>query len=91
MKAISLFSSSGIGDLGLKANGITTVVANELIPERAELFETNFPEARMFLGDIWDVKQDIIDFYTELYKENPFLIFATPPCQGMSSNGWAKY
>lgn len=90
MKAISLFSSSGIGDLGLKANGITTVVANELIPERAELFETNFPEARMFVGDIWDVKQDIIDLYTGLYKENPFLIIATPPCQGMSSNGMGK-
>lgn len=33
--AISLFSSSGIGDLGLKANNIQTVIGCELLPERA--------------------------------------------------------
>ena len=34
LNAISLFSSSGIGDLGLHANGIKTVVACELLEER---------------------------------------------------------
>ena len=33
--AISLFCSSGIGDLGLQANGVRTIIANELLPERA--------------------------------------------------------
>ena len=41
MKAVSLFCSSGIGDLGLSSNGIETVVANELLPDRAMLFQNN--------------------------------------------------
>ena len=86
-KAISLFSSSGIGDLGLKANGIDTVVACELLPERMRLFLHNHAEAKGFCGDIFDLKDDIITYYKEHFVDPPFLIIATPPCQGMSSNG----
>ena len=39
--AISLFSSSGIGDLGLKANKINTVIGCEIIDERMKLFPNN--------------------------------------------------
>ena len=62
-KAVSLFCSSGIGDLGLKANEIDTVVACELLPERMRLFLHNFPEAKGFCGDIWNLKDDIIKYY----------------------------
>lgn len=86
-KAISLFCSSGIGDLGLQANDIDTVAACELIPERMKLFLRNHPETKGFCGDIWKLKEDIIDFYKSKYTENPFMLIATPPCQGMSSNG----
>jgi len=86
-KAISLFCSSGIGDLGLKANGIDTVVACELLRERMGLFLNNYPEAKGFCGDIWELKEQIIDYYKSTYKESPFILIATPPCQGMSSNG----
>lgn len=61
--AISLFCSSGIGDLGLHANGVKTIVANELLPERAKLFQVNNPECKMFQGDIWSLKEDIIRYY----------------------------
>lgn len=90
MNAISLFSSSGIGDLGLEVNGIRTVVANELLVERANLFKSNFPNAEMFQGDIWELKDAIVDYYNMQFSDNPFLILATPPCQGMSSNGMGK-
>ena len=90
MNAISLFSSSGIGDLGLRANGINTVVACELLKERMQLFSTNFPEAKCFLGDIWELEEDIVKYYRDNFNEPPFLILATPPCQGMSSNGMGK-
>ncbi|MGF7142414.1 DNA (cytosine-5)-methyltransferase 1 [Anaerotaenia torta] len=90
MKAISLFSSSGIGDLGLHANGIETVIANEIITERAELFVNNNPNTKMFNDDIWSVKDKIIDYYKDNFSEELFLILATPPCQGMSSNGMGK-
>lgn len=85
--AISLFSSSGIGDLGLRANGIQTVVSCELLPDRSNLFQHNFPEATCFCGDIWKQKDRIVQFYKSSFPEPPFLVIATPPCQGMSSNG----
>lgn len=90
MNAISLFSSVGIGDLGLQANNIKTVISSELLLERTELFSHNYPDTKVFLGDIWDSKDDIISYYKEKFTEPPFLILATPPCQGMSSNGMGK-
>lgn len=90
LNAISLFSSSGIGDLGLHANDIDTVVACELLKERMNLFQNNNPKTKCFCGDIWSLQNDIVDFYNQNYKTPPFLILATPPCQGMSSNGMGK-
>lgn len=88
--AISLFSSSGIGDLGLRANKIKTVISSEILKDRMQLFHSNFPDAINFLGDIWDTKEKIIEYYKNNFYEPPFLILATPPCQGMSSNGMGK-
>lgn len=88
--AISLFSSSGIGDLGLKSNGIHTVIGCELLEERMNLFHTNYPSAKCFQGDIWGLKNEIVEYYKSTYTEPPFLILATPPCQGMSPNGMGK-
>lgn len=88
--AISLFSSSGIGDLGLHANGIQTVIACELLPERMGLFQSNNPDTKCFCGDIWKLEDDIVRFYTDNYDDSPFVILATPPCQGMSPNGMGK-
>jgi len=87
LNAISLFSSSGIGDLGLRANNISTVIGCELLPERMALFHRNYPEATCFCGDIRILKDRIIDYYKASFDEPPFIILATPPCQGMSSNG----
>jgi len=85
--AVSLFCSSGIGDLGIQANNIDTVVACELLPERMRLFHHNYPKAKGFCGDIWELQDDIIKYYKDNFPDNPFIVIATPPCQGMSSNG----
>ena len=90
LNAISLFCSSGIGDLGLHANGIKTVAACEILPERMKLFQSNNPETECFSGDIWDLQDKIIEFYRTRYNNPPFVILATPPCQGMSQNGMGK-
>lgn len=90
LKAISLFSSSGIGDLGLHANNIDTVIACELLKERMNLFQNNNPKTKCFCGDIWSLQNEIIAYYKKNYEEPPFLILATPPCQGMSTNGMGK-
>ncbi len=90
LNAVSLFSSSGIGDLGVRANGIRTVIGCELLKERMNLFSNNYEDAKCFQGDIWALKEDIIKYYNDAYREPPFLVLATPPCQGMSSNGMGK-
>lgn len=90
MIAISLFSSSGIGDLGLRANGIDTAISCEIINDRVKMFGENFPNTKTFCGDIWVQKNEIIQYYKNTFSESPFLIMATPPCQGMSSNGMGK-
>ena len=45
----------------------------------------------MFEGDIGELKEDIARFVTDsVGQDELFLVYATPPCQGMSSNGWGK-
>lgn len=91
MKAITLFSSAGIGDLAIKASGIDILVANELLEDRVSLHRRNFPDTKMIDGDIWSKKDEIIETTQELLDgEELDFLFATPPCQGMSKNGQGK-
>jgi len=89
--AISLFSSGGIGDLALISNNIDILIANELLEERAEVFEFNFPDTKMLCGDIWKLKEEIIsETKIKLSGKELDILYATPPCQGMSKNGRGK-
>ncbi len=91
MFGISLFASGGIGDLALRKVGVKVLVANELLPNRASVFIRNFPETKMFTGDIWKLTDKIIDETNTLLQGNELdFILATPPCQGMSKNGQGK-
>lgn len=90
-KAICLFSSAGIGELGIKKNDIEIIISNEIIEERHRLYKQNYPNTECFTGDIWNKKQDIIKYYKDNFgNDDLFLLYATPPCQGMSSNGVGK-
>lgn len=91
ISAISLFASAGIGDLALRSAGVDVLVANEYLPERAELFKRNFPNTNMIVGDIRILKDDIVASTKAALKGSPLdILFATPPCQGMSKNGRGK-
>lgn len=91
MRAISLFSCGGIGDLAVREQGVEVLVANELSNERAQVFRYNFPEVEMIVGDIWEQKEKIIQTtLNKLKNESLDIVFATPPCQGMSKNGRGK-
>lgn len=91
IRAISLFSSGGIGDLALKNNNIDILVANELIKDRAQVFMKNYPETKMIIGDINTEKDNIIKTTKQILKGRPLdVLYATPPCQGMSKNGRGK-
>lgn len=87
---LSLFSSAGIGELGIEAAGLSILVSNELLKNRCDLYAENYPSVNNICGDIWEKKEDIIHAWSECFDEEPFLIYATPPCQGMSSNGAGK-
>lgn len=88
MKSISLFACGGIGDLALRHAGFDVLVANELLEDRAEVFKFNYPETKMIIGDIWEKKDEIINTAKHLNPNDALdLVFATPPCQGMSKNG----
>lgn len=91
MKAISLFACGGIGDLGLRHSGFDVIVANELLEDRAEVFKHNYPEAHMIVGDIWEKSPEILETIRDCLGANSLdIVFATPPCQGMSKNGRGK-
>ncbi|HUT58093.1 MAG TPA: DNA cytosine methyltransferase [Phycisphaerae bacterium] len=91
LTAVSLFSGGGIGDLSMRAAGIRLLVANELLDDRASVLKQNFPEAAIIPGDIAEVMQTLSHVTRDRLKGRVLdVLFATPPCQGMSKNGRGK-
>ena len=62
MRAISLFSSAGIGELLLQRDKIDFVLANELLEKRANCYHFWYPKTKMLVGDITnpEIKNEII-------------------------------
>lgn len=96
---ISLFSSAGIGCYGFKLEGFDCIATNELLEPRLNVQRSNNKckyESGYIGGDITtqvihDRLFDEIDFWKE--KEGLTqvdVVFATPPCQGMSSVNYKK-
>lgn len=52
---LSLFSSAGIGELGIRASGFKILLSNELLKSRCLLYEENFPETKSLCGDTKEV------------------------------------
>ena len=88
IKAISLFSSAGIGELRLPKE-ITVLAANELLKPRANCYSFFYPNTKMLCGDITslEIKNKIIEIAN---SNNAELLIATPPCQGLSTLGKNK-
>ena len=86
MRGISLFASSGIGEFYLTNSNIDIVVANELLPKRAELYRKIYPESKMITGDI--TNEDVFaKIQKEALEQKVEFMIASPPCQGMSVAG----
>lgn len=89
--AVSLFTGGGIGDLALRACGAHVLAGSELLPDRASVYRANYPETRTFVGDIRETKREIVKTTKDLLRDAELdILFATPPCQGMSRNGRGK-
>ena len=89
LASISTFSGGGIGDLGIeRVCGVPVISACEIVPDRAGLIRHNYPDTRVFQGDIWEMAGEICQHSLEsLDGRRPWLVVLSPPCQGMSSNG----
>lgn len=87
---LSLFSSAGIGELGIKASKMKILLSNELLKSRCDLYQENYPETKSLCGDIWQLQDEICKIWEGFSVGNPFMIYATPPCQGMSFNSVGK-
>jgi DNA (cytosine-5)-methyltransferase 1 len=91
LKAISLFSSAGIGDLAFQKLPVEVLLSCELLEDRHQVYLNNFPKTFPVTGDIWQTKDVIIEKARELLCGDELdIFFATPPCQGMSKNGRGK-
>lgn len=87
---LSLFSSAGIGELGIKAAGFKILLSNELLENRCSLYKENYPETKCLCGDIWELQTELAETWRGFGVGSPFLMYATPPCQGMSFNSVGK-
>ena len=89
IKAISLFSSAGIGELLLHKTNVEVIAGNELLPKRAECYQHFYPNSEMYCGDI--TQDETKNYMVSIVKNNNVkMLIATPPCQGLSTLGKNK-
>lgn len=96
---ISLFSGAGVGCFGFKQNGFECIATNELIKDRINVQVAN-NKCRYSSGYInGDITEPEIQerLYREIDRWKQYeglqqvdVIFATPPCQGMSTVNYKK-
>jgi len=96
---ITLFSSAGVGCYGFKINGFECVATNELLEARLEVQRANqkckYPTGYI-AGDIrLEATQRRLFEEIDRWKNNDGMeqvdvVFATPPCQGMSTVNYKK-
>ena len=86
---LSLFANIGIAEAFFEDIGKHVVVANEIDPRRAKLYQAIYPKTKMICGDIAEknIYNEILD---ASINSGVNIIMATPPCQGMSTAGQMK-
>ena len=86
LRAISLFSNCGAGDVGFAEAGFQFEVMAELDPRRLAVALLNHPKATGIPGDLRVTLPSVIASYRRRAGATaPALLAACPPCQGMSS------
>lgn len=87
----SLFSGAGFGDMGFEAAGFDHLLLCEVDKKRTEFTSLNFPDSKVLTVDISKetklISKELNQELRNKKQEQLFLLYATPPCQGMSKNG----
>jgi DNA (cytosine-5)-methyltransferase 1 len=86
LRAVSLFSNCGAGDLGFAGSGFQFEVMAEIDSRRLSVALLNHPDALGVPGDLRETLPQVVDGYRRRARNDaPALLAACPPCQGMSS------
>jgi len=86
LRAVSLFSNCGAGDVGYRDSGFEFDVMAELDPRRLSVALANHPTAAGVPGDLRTTWRQVVTEWTSKHgDQRPALLAACPPCQGMSS------
>ena len=86
IRSTTLCSNVGIGEFFLEYAHVKNVIAAEFEADRVEFYKTNYPNVKIFKGDLFDknIQKQVID---EHIAQGCKLIIATPPCQTVSLAG----
>lgn len=96
---ITLFSSAGVGCYGLKQNGFECIASNELLEARLAVQRANHKckyDSGYICGDATSptTHKRILGEIDKWKEHEDFdrvdVVFATPPCQGMSTANYKK-
>lgn len=87
LRAVSLFSNCGAGDVGYATAGFTFEVMGELEQRRLEVALLNHPGAHGVPGDLRETLPHLLSAFRRRAGRwaRPALLAACPPCQGLSS------
>lgn len=86
LRAVSLFSNCGAGDMGYAKAGFRFNVMAELDPRRMEVCLLNHPGAEAVPGDLRETWREVVKKYRAKAGEQRLaLLAACPPCQGLST------
>ena len=86
LRAVSLFSNCGAGDLGYRRGGFRFEILAELEPHRLDVALRNHPRAQGVCGDLRHTLTQVLALWRERRgDEQPALLAACPPCQGLST------
>lgn len=84
-RAVSLFSNCGAGDVGFAEAGFEFGVMAEIDRRRLRVAALNHQAAAAVWGDLRETWTDVVAQFKAVSSEQPDLLAACPPCQGMST------
>ena len=81
---VDLFSGAGGFTIGFTKADYNILLSTDFDSDCAKAHEFNMPEIPFLLGDIHDLKEDILDKYVNTEVD---VLIGGPPCQGFSTIG----
>jgi DNA (cytosine-5)-methyltransferase 1 len=88
---ISLFSGCGGSSLGYQLAGGKVLLAVEMDNNAVETYKLNFPDTKIYHGDIHNLTGKELFELTGLEKGELDILDGSPPCQGFSITGKRKF